>query len=573
THSAHTSGDGVVVLDAAGKELWRTRFPGFTVQQSLVADLVGDREPDVALSLRSDGDPPAEPSQIQVFSRDRLIETIDVGGEALSRHPRQCSAFAAPQLAALDLAGDDHGVLCWLARNSCSYSSELGLADLHHGVVGPLFVNAGHLHSVAAGDVDGDGTPELVTIGINNLLGYQSAVAVLRAVPRPAGTAFLPSSSPDDLVTWRSGSARDGTVRPVIAYTLLGLFGGSPTIEIVGARHIVARTALRTVRLDAAGNPEGWPLFGQGPDARLRFWDELVDTCYEIEAGAERPVDRALAILDHHPEVLAEDPMHLGAVLLLSRSLSRAGEDPAAAAILLAAAVRRPDSADLWIRRATCEAAANDTGAALESLDTASRIGVRTSRTGEALYQMVRLSAFAGDGPRFEHAISQWSTKFTNSLGGSRHSSARALWAFFRGDWQDPSLTAAEAPDPGLPELRIAFAWAELARSGDAAPALARARELSARPELADLAALLEAEALACQGQLERAIALAAQAHTELERLGREELVYGLWAPLADHVAAKALAAQGRHAEATELSARAAAAAPACWFGQPPTTR
>ncbi len=132
--------------------------------------------------------------------------------------------------------------------------------------------------------------------------------------------------------------------------------------------------------------------------------------------------------------------MHLAAVLLLTRSLSRAGEAVAADAILLAASRRHPDSADLWIQRATYQAAAGGTVAALESLDTAARIGVRTSRTGEALYQMVRLSAFAGDGPRFQRAIGLWSTKFPDSLGGSRHASARALWAFFRGDWHDPTL-------------------------------------------------------------------------------------------------------------------------------------
>ncbi len=58
---------------------------------------------------------------------------------------------------------------------------------------------------MAAGDLDGDGAPELVFAGINNLLGYQTAVAILHACAAASSTAFLPSSSPDDLVTWRQG--------------------------------------------------------------------------------------------------------------------------------------------------------------------------------------------------------------------------------------------------------------------------------------------------------------------------------------------------------------------------------
>jgi hypothetical protein len=108
-----------------------------------------------------------------------------------------------------------------------------------------------------------------------------------------------------------------------------------------------------------------------------------------------------------------------------------------------------------------------------------------------------------------------------------------------------------------------------VARPRSGSPATPSSTE---RPNVRDLGVVLEAEAFARQGQLERAAALATQARSELDRLGREELIYHLWAPLADHVAARALSALGRHAEAPALYARAAAAAPACWFGRPPAT-
>jgi len=571
TDSVQVSGGEIVVLDAAGRELWRTRFPGFRLKQSLVVDLVGDSEPEVAVSLQGTGEVPTVPSQIRVFSRHREINTIEIGSDLRwSRYPRQLHTYNGPLLTVVDVDGDGRGELGWTVGNMYSFGGEAGIVDLRRNLIGPVFTNSGHLQTMAAGDLDGDGWPELVTAGVNNLLGYQSAVAVLEPLTSSWHNSGDTPCSPDFILSeTQFGAGEPG--KGLAGYTLLGLYDNFLRIETVGPDGINLRTPGRTLHLDPAGNPEGSPLWGRGPAARIHFWDELVAVCYDVEAGETDRRQRAESFLERHPEVLAEDPMHLAAVLLLARSLSRAGDAAAGAEILLSASERHPDSADLWFKRATYQAAAGSLTDALVSLDTAVTIGARTPRVGEALDHMVQLAAFTADRPRFDAAIDLWSAK-TQAPSGHRHVITRAMWAFYRGDWQDPNLDAGVHVESGLPEIHVATAWAELERSGDVEAALDRAREFAARPDIRDLAVVLEAEALVRLGQLDRATALALQACSELDRLGREELIYGLWAPLAEHVAANALSALGRHAEATALQARAAAAAPHCWFGQPPAT-
>jgi tetratricopeptide (TPR) repeat protein len=572
THSAHASGDGIVVLDAAGKELWRQRFPGYKIWQSLVADLVGDGEPEVVVSLQGAGQLPEVRSKILVYSHGREMNSIEAGGDVMAwRYPRQLRSFNGASLALMDADGDGHGDLGWTVGNLYAFGGEAGVANLRRGEIGPVFTNSGHLHALAATDLDSDGAAELVAAGVNNVLGYQTAVAIVRPVPVTWHNVDNIPWSPD-FVRLATQSATPGPRPPLAAYTLLGLIDGVPEIDSIGPDGIVVRTRSRSVRLDASGNPEGSPLWGKGPAARTVFWDGLVELCFDIEAGANDGRGPATSILDRYPAVLAEDPMHLAAVLMLARSLSRAGEGAAGAAILLAASVRHPDSADLWLKRATYQAAAGFPADALTSLDRAVAIGARTQRFVEALNHMVMLSAFAADRQHFDAAVDAWSAK-EQAPSGSRHALFRATWAFFRGDWQDLNLDSGILTEAGLPELHVIVAWAELERSGDVAAAIARARELANRPDVREFAVVLEAGALARQGQFERAAALATQAHAELERLGREELNYGLWAPLADHVAANALSALGHDAEASALYSRAAATAPNCWFGQPPTIR
>lgn len=566
TASAHLAGNEVVVLDDAGRQLWRAEIAGFQPRAAVVADLIGDPEPEVAVALvPTTAGPAAPPSQVRVLSGSRhQIASVELGG-SFPTYPRTDRATSDPLLWLGDVDADDSLELGWIAQSADSYPSEAGLIDLRRGVTGPFITNSGHIHDVSVGDLDGDGTPEVAVAGLNNALGFQLTVAIVRLLETPSRATYWIAPSPDQLSQWRTFAG--AASRRMAGYTLLGPTNGVAHVVASPAQGIVVQTADREVHLDVFGNPEGSPLHGGGPEPRLRFWDDLVDTAFEIEAHAPDGAQRAAALLTRHPEVLSEDPMHLAAVLLLARSLARAGDLGAASELLLAASTRHPDSPDLWTARGTCLAAAGRIQESLDALDIAVRVGARTARASEPLLDMFRIAGFAGDERRFAESLDIWSAKYSTPFGGERHAAARALWSFFRGDWNDPSLDAGRAVKPGVPELGVTVAWASLERSGDVDGALLQARRLEELPAVRDLAVLLEAEALRRLGEPARAADLALQQRHELERAGREDVAYLLWVPLADHIAAEALTALGRSAEAAELTARAAAAAPACWFG------
>jgi hypothetical protein len=154
-------------------------------------------------------------------------------------------------------------------------------------------------------------------------------------------------------------------------------------------------------------------------------------------------------------------------------------------------------------------------------------------------------------------------------LGGSRASCFVALWAFMRGEWNDPSLRP-DYPCVAEPFVAVLQAWGALERGGDPGAAVATARSLAADPEMRLLAAVLEGHALVRAGRVTEAVGSGASAIDSLMRGSRTDVLALAWLALAYRVNGEIADALGDRRAADQHYRRAAVISPKCWFGRPP---
>jgi hypothetical protein len=560
------AGETAIALDRGGHELWRVEAKGH-VSTACVADFYGEGRPQVAIGeLVPAGGQALHSGSVEIFDADaRPRVTLSVASEAWTEYfPEMSPNLGSVQVLAADLNGDGVDDLVtqsshdpWFPSEIDAWSPRLSLPP------GAALVNSGRIFETRSADLDGDGINELVVVGINNPLGYQRFVAVIRPyVTRGAETALRQMVSPDHLAAFvRPDESRED----VIDYAVLGP-GAQPSMIAAGRDGIVARAGGGELKLDIDANPSGSPLYQQGPGARRAFWRLLAETCIVLESGKLAAGAAVSRVLESGSPALAERPMRVAAELMLARSLARTGDHAAAIGVLTSGIASDPSYTDLRLRLAGQEIIAGQTGAGVQALRSMIEVGRQGRSTFDPSLRLQLVSALAADAAGFALA----EATFTASAGFSRNilgTDLRAVWAFDRGQWIDPSLDD-DGATRYYPIAAVLRRWAALERGASPAEIVSAAHDLAANPERRELATLLEAHAEMRRRNADRSLALARQALDALDRRGRAELEMFVWTPLAHRLVADALLALGRPAEARPHLARAHEIAPSCWFGQ-----
>ena len=557
------AGSEVVAVDQRGRELWRKSFDGLLPVVTL-ADVAGDEHKEVVVQLRR---PPAGLPEsfkdLRVLSSEgRELAEVASSLSAFSMFfPSMPARISASTAHPLDLDGDARPELVWVTAHAQWYPAIVGAWNLRDGSQPRLlFVNSGSIHGLTPLDLDGDGKQEILACGINNPMGFQLAVAAIKPEHLTGGRSRI--ASPDLASPYLEASAFSS----VLAYNVLGPFGGKPEITNLGSQGLALRTAGRTLRLDLACNPEESAAFGQGFQARDAFWGELAESCLRIETGESVTEVEPPGFETRHAAILREPPMRQASVLLLARALARVGRH-ADAIELLTRALAQVDSLDIWLRLGNQQAILGEHQTALASLARATREGSSGRPSIDAIVSRVLVAALQGNESASAQALKRWQLWTASTQDDPVVDDLKAMHAFCRADWAAPSL-ASQRPDPITPVLPALRAWAAFRRSGDAAAAQGRANELLGEPETAPFGRLLLAEIAWRHRTPTLAVELATGALAELNDRGRESWEAFAWVALAERVLGDALVTAGRPAEAAPHLARARHLAPGAWFGQ-----
>ena len=560
-------GDEIVASNARGRELWRRRFDRPPVSV-VVADLMAQGSGNVAVSV---GDPasgyPAGTEDIVVLgSKGELVASLASTRATLDGvYPELSDQVGPPTLVPFGLDRAGTPALAWLTQHGTWYPSIVGQWSPRADVpVSPLLYNSGHLHHAVPADLDGDGLPELVAVGLNNPLGYQGVLVLLRP-SREWRRNQEHSYSPD--LTSRWAPAELARQFPLIAYTPFGQTPLDAEIRKVDGEAITLASDTGEVRFDLAGNPLSSPLAGHGSERRMRFWVDLGHACLALESGEDgaasmRTVELAYA------DVLSEAPMRLAAELMLARALARGGRHEEAVTLLLAATRRSPQDADLWLRLGEQLAIAGHPAEAVEALDRMGRLDGRGRGPGDPATAKAFVGAWTGESAWLQQAKARWAPHDADRANATFTRSLDALWAFCRGTWDDPSFSAIGEGTSSAPWTRVLVPWAEMETSGDPGAAATTAERLASDPELRDLADLLRARSLTRSGDARRALDLASEALASLQRRGRTSVEAHVWTALAHRAVADAAAATDDRIAVERHSREAARIAPACWFGR-----
>jgi hypothetical protein len=263
--------------------------------------------------------------------------------------------------------------------------------------------------------------------------------------------------------------------------------------------------------------------------------------------------------------VLSEDPMRVGATLMLARALVMGRHLDRAVDLLGDAVPRHPDHNDLRLRLGEYALLAGNTTLGRSILLELMYV-IEGRGSGEAQYYLEIDAATSGD----QKLLKLLADALETHGGASGHERGRtelmALWAFCRGSWAD------EALDPGprawaIKELDVFRLWAALHRGRATADVAAGAKTLAENPEIGDLAGLLEADCLVRLGRPQRALAVAERRLEALKSAGRWRLEKHAWVPLAHRIAAAAAAAAGDPELARGHDEQARRLAPRCWYG------
>jgi len=568
--SVTVTGSNVTARSPQGSELWSRSFPE-TRPSALVGDILGDARPEVLLGLDTTAGTPSAARDLLVLDGvgKQLAAIASAETLLLPPHDVFSDLVGGPRPYAIDLDGDGRAELVWINWHKLWYPSVVGAWNPRAGVQpGALLVHSGHLGDIRGADLDGDGVNELVATGVNNPLGWQLVVAVLKPT-RNANGGYHGGSSPDMLSSWVAADFRGGG--PVATYTLLGPHGAGSTLLDAGRWGMTFEIGGRKVRLDADGNPEWSPLYGRGGDPRRRFWSALAVECKALEAG--RAGGGVEALRRSHAQVLQEPPMRLAATLLLARSLAVGGRHAAAVDLLRASLAEAPGDLDLRLRLGEQLAIAGDRRAAIDELVDAAQMHTVGRTPFDATLTWAFVAGLAGDDAEMGRAFDFWRASNSEDANSwARNSSFRAVWAFFAGAWRDPSLQA-HVSSADMPFVQVLSEWAALERGADPAVVATRAAALAANAEIRDLARVLQAHALARAGRAEEGKEAVAAAVDSLSDRARTDVLALAWLALAHRVSGEAADAAGDRRSAAEHYRKAARIAPRCWFGRPPATR
>lgn len=560
------SGSEVIAVDQRGRELWQRDFPGF-VPAPMTADVLGDSRPEVLVPLGSpDPGLPEGSIDLVVLSSDGTVvgSTASTLSELQVCYPDLVPTSLGPFLDPLDLDGDGGVDLVWTAAHSRWYPTIVGGWNLRaRSAPSTLFVNSGSIHDLVSAHLDLDGHPALLAVGINNPLGFQSVLAILRAsAPADLRSTSRPCS-PDLLARWQQ-MARSAPASPPI-YVPLGPFVGPARVLRASADGISLKIGDRTLDLDVDGNPAGSPLWGHGWRPRAALWEDLTTGCRLLENDPSKCQTVRGALTTQHAAVLSERPTRVAVALLLARSMARADRHAEAIEILTDAAAAVPDDLDLALRLGEQLAISGRIGEAEEALERACRVGAPGRDPLDAVVAWALLAAWHGRD--IERVTRTWQVSMANSQPDALSRDIQALHAFATAEWDSAVLDPSTVDTP-LQTARLVRLWAALERGQNPESIRSAADRLVANPELATQTQLLLAHVDRRNGQVAQAVVTAQAALADLERRGRESWEVFAWVALAERVLGDALLATGRPAEAASHLTRARRLAPGAWFGQ-----
>jgi hypothetical protein len=426
----------------------------------------------------------------------------------------------------------------------------------------PLLVNSGHVSDLRVADLDGDGRPELVVTGYNNVLGFQSFAAVVSLLGRAFDDIASSPGSPDLALLASSGA---GDRDPPRAYTLLGEARGTPAIEAADRSGIRVRSGETTFRLDVDGNPEGSRLWGRGGDERQAFWIDCRDTQFQLTRSASiagELVDRFAA---RHPVLWDELAGRDAAVILFARALGDAGY-PAIGADVLERADRGPvTNRRVWRQRSELLLLAGRRAEAAALLDAAIAGADRGALPLDELSVLALAAAANGNREVFDRAERLWLT--VHGAVAETLVSLEPIRAFFEGRWSAAHPSGVAWAD-AYAHWQVLLEWALVEDGAPAAAVLETLAPAAGLPEARPLGVLVRARTLMRAGDPRAAADLALQAVLDLETRSRRSYEAFLWQGLAHWVRGAALNEAGNQAAARADLEVAAQRLPATWFGR-----
>jgi tetratricopeptide (TPR) repeat protein len=203
SHLVPVEGGGVTALDTAGRELWKK--PRFELGLNFAdLHLRWDRRRYLAAILQPQG--VFDSRWVNVLSildadTGELVKAVPLPSahEFFPGFSNQYSAFVRT----LDLDGDGTDEVLVSYSHNPWWPSYTVLYEPRRNFARVIFVASGHHMVLGATDLDGDGRPEVILSGINNRMGWYSAIVAVKIVPwvgedRPNQNVAHRASSPDE---------------------------------------------------------------------------------------------------------------------------------------------------------------------------------------------------------------------------------------------------------------------------------------------------------------------------------------------------------------------------------------
>ena len=555
----------LVATSTAGRELWRQELPLKSLNAT-VGDVLPPRGAEIVTAeVTTTAGEVCSTEAVVRDNRGTVLRREAIGhGEAINVFPYFSDSYAPhPGPSLFDLDRDSFEDVILPLNHNVFYPSMLFVwrpAGSRRSQA--VLANSGHLNDVRVADLDGDGAPELVVTGVNNVLGYQNIVAILGLI-RAARADFSGSRSPD-LMNFARGM--DDERAALRAYTMLGETRGLALIESADRDGITLRAGDRLVRLDSSGNPTDSLLSGKGPEPRREFWTDRSDTGPLLTQTPERAGVLVDAFEARHPAVCAEAPSRDAALMLFARDLGDAGRPDLGAALLAraehgAATIRR-------VRRQRGELLllAGRHREARVSLERAATSAGRGSAPVDEMTMLALDAAVSGDGGTFDSVLQLWFSA-ANANAGQNPSHLVAFRAFTEGKWQQANPRGMQW-DVDARQWQVLAQWAALEDGAPAATVLGALDRLGATPETRDLSLVVQARARMLAGDTASAADLARRALQALQGQARRAYEPFLWEAMAHWVLGAALADSGDLAAARPHLEIAARRLPATWLAR-----